>query len=535
MHPQKSWFKKRPDGCPFVKQVGGRIKVSSTVVQCFKNKQINPVFSGENKIDKVNMKCNRNISPVRSRVFVNSSLCHRNVNAMLAKANKVKVLNKMGASIKHKASKTTDHCTAVGDKALVNAPIETENPNNAPRGRGVISLTSEITHNGELSGHTKEMNPASDKVSPDNNEVLDNTQCGQTQSSATSMDAFGVNDYKIPLFDINGFDSDKFANTYSAKQLTLTAHHQAEAECENFNKWKQQSKFDFGFIPLSDFIATSNDHTLNEYMGDPCDLHRIIKQSGTYNFLGMRIPLRTQLNVKEWESNLVDYWDTQLVQLIKFGFPLDFNRDSPLRWEDKNHNSALQFPEHVDAYLKEEISHGAIVGPFESTPINNCHFSPFMTREKSDSDKRRVIIDLSWPSDASVNLGVDKNSYLASNFILTFPTVDDITNALKGVGTGAHLYKVDVSRAFRHVKLDPFDYDLLGLKWRDVTFYDTCLPFGTRHGTQIFQRLSDAVRFIMRRDGYDVINYVDDFVGFGTPSVAGRRLVTCVTFSRVWV
>ena len=234
----------------------------------------------------------------------------------------------------------------------------------------------------------------------------------------------------------------------------------------------------------------------------------------------MRIPLRTQLNVKEWESNQVDYWDTQLVQLIKFGFPLDFNRDSPLHWEDKNHNLALLFPEHVDAYLKEEISHGAIVGPFESTHLNNCHFSPFMTREKSDSDKHRVIIDLSWPSDASVNLGVDKNSYLASNFISTFPTVDDITNALKAVGTGAHLYKVDVSRAFRHVKLDPFDYDLLGLKWRDITFYDTCLPFGSRHGTQIFQRLSDAVRFIMRRDRYDVINYVDDFVGFGTPSVA---------------
>ena len=213
------------------------------------------------------MKCDRNISPVRSRVFV--SLCHRNVNAMLAKANKVKVLNRMGASVKHKASKITDHYTAVGDKALVNAPIETENPNNGPRGRGVISLTGEITHNGKLSGHTKEINPASDKVLPDNNGVLGNTQCGQTQSTDASMDAFGVNDYKVPLFDINGFDSDKFANTYSAKQLTLRARRQAEAECENFNKWKQQSKFDFGFIPLSDFIATSNDHTLNEYMGDP--------------------------------------------------------------------------------------------------------------------------------------------------------------------------------------------------------------------------------------------------------------------------
>ena len=170
-------------------------------------------------------------------------------------------------------------------------------------------------------------------------------------------------------------------------------------------------------------------------------------------------------------------------------------------------------------YLQDEIKHGAIMGPFEDIPIDSCHFSPFMTREKSDSDKRCVIIDLSWPRDASVNLDVDKNSYLATNFVLTFPTVDNITDVLNRLGTGAHLYKVDVSHAFRHVKLDPFDYDLLGLKWRDVAFYDTCLLFGSRHGTQIFQCLSNTVCFIMCCYGYDVINYVDNFVGIGMPSV----------------
>ena len=109
---------------------------------------------------------------------------------------------------------------------------------------------------------------------------------------------------------------------------------------------------------------------------------------------------------------------------------------------------------------------------------------------------------------------------MATDFELTFPTVDHITDAVKNVGPGAHLFKIDISRAFRHVKIDPFDLDLLGLRWRDVTYVDTCLLFGSRHGTQIFQRISDAVRFIMRCDGYDVINYVDDFVGVATPSVA---------------
>ena len=79
---------------------------------------------------------------------------------------------------------------------------------------------------------------------------------------------------------------------------------------------------------------------------------------------------------------------------------------------------------------------------------------------------------------------------------------------------------MDISCEFRHFKIDPFDYDLLGLQWRDVTLFDTCLPFGSRHGTQIFQHLSDAVRYMMRREGFDVVNYIDDFVGVDVLSVA---------------
>ena len=94
--------------------------------------------------------------------------------------------------------------------------------------------------------------------------------------------------------------------------------------------------------------------------------------------------------------------------------------------------------------------------------------------------------------------------------------------AVKKVGRGAHLYKIDVSRAFCHVRLDPHDYDLLGLNWKGVTYVDAKLPFGSRHGTQIFQRLSDAIRHMMRRQGFTVLNYVDNFIGVAMPSVARR-------------
>ena len=292
--------------------------------------------------------------------------------------------------------------------------------------------------------------------------------------------------------------------------------------CDNYNKWKCQTSFDFGFTPLGEFVSSDTCVQSESVTDDPIHLHRIIKNSATYNYLGCRIPIKSQLKVDVWAQQLQGYWDTQLLEFLAYGFPLDFNRDSKLRCEGNNHNSALQFPKDVDAYLQEETHFEAIVGPFGASPIKNLHYSPFMTREKANAAHRRVIIDLSWPKDASVNLGIDKDSYLATNFDLTFPTVDHITDAIKKVGPGAHLFKIDISRAFRHVKIDPFDLDLLGLRWRDITYVDTCLPFGSRHGTQIFQRISDAVRFMMRHDGYDVINYVDDFVGVATLGVARK-------------
>ena len=137
-----------------------------------------------------------------------------------------------------------------------------------------------------------------------------------------------------------------------------------------------------------------------------------------------------------------------------------------------------------------------------------------------------MIIDLSWPKYASVNTGVDKNSYLGSEFSLTFPTIDDITEELVKIRPGCHIYKIDVSRVFRHLKIDPGDYDLLGLHW-DAAFFDTCLPFGSRHGSQTFQRVSDTVHYALRCHGYRVINYIDGFVGYSMPDIA-RRSYDCI-------
>ena len=127
--------------------------------------------------------------------------------------------------------------------------------------------------------------------------------------------------------------------------------------------------------------------------------------------------------------------------------------------------------------LRNKVSNGALLGPFKEKPIAHSHVSPFMTRNKPNSDRSRVIIDLSWPHGAFVNSGIDKDTYLDSVFTLALPTVDHITSEFKRLGRGALLYKIDVSRAFRHMRIDPGDYDLLGLQWRDA-YVNTCFRSG---------------------------------------------------------
>ena len=327
-------------------------------------------------------------------------------------------------------------------------------------------------------------------------------------------------DQCIPLYDVNNAGvEEKFVNTIMHFKQFGDQINIGDCQSQIFQKWREQSDFDFGFIPLGEQQMPTNLHINTNQTDNLIEIHEMVKNTQKPNFMQARIPVTSQLNVEVWQELLKDYWDQQLLQLLRFGFPLDFNRNSQLQCEGGNHSSAIQYPKDVEAYIQEETKYGAILGPFKENPIESSHTSPFMTRNKPNSDRRRVIIDLSWPLGASVNAGIDKDTYLGTPFALTFPTVDVITTELKRLGRGAHLYKIDVSRAFRHVRIDPGDYDLLGLHWRDA-YIDTCLPFGTRHGSQIFQRLSDAVRHIMRQRGFCVIDYIDDYVGMGVPGVA---------------
>ena len=72
-------------------------------------------------------------------------------------------------------------------------------------------------------------------------------------------------------------------------------------------------------------------------MKDIIALHKIVKQSGTHNFIGPQIEVISQLRPDQWQKYLQGYWDEQLCSLLRYGFPLNFNTESPFKHEITNH------------------------------------------------------------------------------------------------------------------------------------------------------------------------------------------------------
>ena len=146
----------------------------------------------------------------------------------------------------------------------------------------------------------------------------------------------------------------------------------------------------FGVIPLTNQRVYQGSQTKNKPLFNPLELHKLIKHSGSPDFLGARIPVVSTLNIDKWKLYLKDYWDKHIVDLLEFGFPFNFDRSTVLCSSEKNHASAEQFVSHVQTYIQEEVKRGAILGPFDLKPIE-LHVSPSMTRDKPDSDSRMHV------------------------------------------------------------------------------------------------------------------------------------------------
>ena len=246
------------------------------------------------------------------------------------------------------------------------------------------------------------------------------------------------------------------------------------------------------------------------------EIASLIRKSGRPNFRGCCIPVGSNLDITRWRDGLLEYKDRDLVECLEFGFPVGFegNKEHLQHRNVKNHAGALEFPSNILEYLSNQAISGCIIGPFKADPfVGEGVFSPISTVPKKDSDERRVILDLSWPKGKGVNDHIPKDFYLGDPFRLHYPSVDNLCDLVRQLGKGCLLFKRDLRRAYRQIPVDPGDISLLGFQWKSHMFFDRVLPMGLRSACQACQRMTSGVQYMFAKEGFNLVNYIDDLAG----------------------
>ena len=188
----------------------------------------------------------------------------------------------------------------------------------------------------------------------------------------------------------------------------------------------------FLFQDPGDFLFTGPDRDFVDINSIDMCIHiaEIIKSTGQPNYRQARFLISSGFNLQAWEHYLQHYPHRNLLQYLKFGFPLSIEcPDDLCNTCIMNHHSATQYPDAVQQYLNSEIMHGAIIGPVDSVASTHFHCSPLLTRPK-DMGKRWVILNLSYPYGNSLNDKVIKSQFDQIKFVLKFPLVDDIVKRI---------------------------------------------------------------------------------------------------------
>lgn len=262
----------------------------------------------------------------------------------------------------------------------------------------------------------------------------------------------------------------------------------------------------------------------------------MLRRSGKPNAHGLRIQIESNWNFETLSECLQDYKDKEIVDYLKYGWPIGHDGRKTDTKIPNNQAGALQHPEALREYIRKEKSHGAVAGGYTKPPFQHSKISPLDTRKKRDSDELRVILNLSHPyNSGSVNEGISKSQYLGNPIELHYPTVDTLVEMiiqkkeqikLEGKTEKVLLFKKDLKRAYRWINVDFKDIHLLGYQIDGLFYFDLVLPNGIRSGAYIMQRVSTALKYIFQNRGYDLANFLDDLASCERESVA--QLAYCI-------
>lgn len=202
-----------------------------------------------------------------------------------------------------------------------------------------------------------------------------------------------------------------------------------------------------------------------------------------------------------------------ILQTIRLGAAVDFHGDRNAARTANNHGSMYEHLATVRAIIEKDVAAGkkAAMG---APGLVNGHWlciSPIGAVTKRGSIKVRVIHDLSYPRGGdSINEHIRKVYCPVASF-------GHAARAVRALGPGCLLIKLDVEAAYKQIPVRPQDWHLLGFMFEGKCYYERVLPFGLRSSCRLWDMFAAALHFLcehllgVRAPNY-VVHYVDDFL-----------------------
>ena len=232
------------------------------------------------------------------------------------------------------------------------------------------------------------------------------------------------------------------------------------------------------------------------------------------NYRGARVPVISDLNLQRWGQILDGYHDQDLLPMIRYGFPIGYNLDTPPTPQLHHHSSALRHPEAFEHYISVESQHHVMCGPFFDPPFqdwfqtNSC-----MTRAKKTSANRRLIFNLSAPKGHSVNDGIPGDQLDGLERKVNLPTPADLADLMVRKGQHCYLFSLDISRCYKRLPIDPRDWPMQGFHYDGKYYVEKNVLFGSRLGGLICQLMATAVvQFAYYDHNIECFVFYDDYV-----------------------
>ena len=224
------------------------------------------------------------------------------------------------------------------------------------------------------------------------------------------------------------------------------------------------------------------------------------------------------LKIKFWSEYLPKIYSqeksqsllSQLCEGVRIGrVPAEARVESP------NWPSAYEHRDQVAKIIADDLAAGRLDGPYRSPPYSKFIVSPLGAFTKRASTKVRLIHDLSYPHQGSVNASISQEE-----FSLSYTSVDDAAALCRQLGPSpAYMAKLDLQDAFKHIFVDTRDWHLLGFVWPDDFgnknyYFSRVLNFGLRSSPYLFDIFASALLDIVHYCGVPrtIVRYVDDFI-----------------------